>query len=307
MKSAAALLLSALLVTPAMAKPASGPAEQAPARHAVHLDTFLSHDADDTNLIRTGLSFDLSHYGPDDYRGIRIEKAWFDPVGAGWQSRERAYLRLADQIGAWKAKVQVGTDGDTVLGSASIHDEAAVRKEFFVERDVVETRRGLSEGIYYTFAGAAVDIPADERNSVTLLGGVQAFTGDNVRVHLRANYVHVVDPDQGVSVQLRTRYFSDSEPREFDYYSPRWYAQVLPVLQLRRYSGGWRYLLAGGIGAQKEAQGEWRRSGYFNAQIESPQRGDWRFNAAFLFSETPTTSGQSYSYGQATIGLSRLF
>lgn len=300
----AAFLLSAMLSVPAFAQDDGG---DAPARQAVHLDTFLSDDADDTSLIRTGLNFDLRYHDRDRYLGLRLEKAWFNPVGTGWQGRERAYLRIADDLGGgWTGRAQVGTDGDTILGSASINDDAPVRKELFLERDIVETRRGLSEGIYYTFAGAAVDIPADDRNSFTLLGGVQEFTGDNVRLHLRANYVHVIDPDAGLSVQLRTRYFHNSEPREFDYYSPRWYAQVLPVLQLRRFSGGWRYLVAGGLGLQKASEDKWRRSSYFNAQVESPERGNWRFNAAILFSETPTTAGQSYRYSQATIGLSRI-
>lgn len=277
-------------------------------RQAVGADLFASTDADNTSVIRTGVNLDLDYRDPEHYRGVRLEKAWFEPVGDGWKDRTRVYARGADQIGGWKWNASVGTDGDTVLGSAGIHDESRFRKEFFLERDIVETRQGLSRGIYYTFGGVALDLPVDDRNLFTLVGGLQKFTGDNLRTHLRANYVHVLKPDWGLSAQLRTRYFRNSDPREFDYYSPRWYVQVLPVLQVRRtLESGWQYLVAGGVGGQKDSNSGWHRSSYFNAQLTSPKRRKWSLTSAFLFSETPTTSGNSYNYAQFTLGVTRAF
>jgi len=304
-RTAAAIAALAWALLPAAAS--AQEAEFEP-HHAIGVDLFASTDADDTHVIRTGLNMDFNYRDPEHYRGVRLEKAWFEPVGDGWRDRTRVYARAADDLGDWKWNATVGTDGHTVLGSAGIHDESRFRKEFFLERDIVETRQGLGRGIYYTFGGVALDLPVDDRNVFTVVGGLQDFTGDNLRTHLRANYVHVLKPDWGLSAQLRTRYFHDSEPREYDYYSPRWYVQVLPVLQVRRtLDSGWRYLLAGGIGAQKDSNSGWRRSSYFNAQLTSPQRRKWSMNSAFLFSETPTTSGNSYNYLQFTLGIARAF
>ncbi|HEY8591550.1 MAG TPA: hypothetical protein VIL42_01650 [Sphingomicrobium sp.] len=292
---------AALFAAPAMAA-------DEPRRGAVGSDLFFSTDAEDTSVIRAGLNLDFVHEGPEKYYGVRVEKAWFEPLGGEREGRTRVYLRAADDKGPWKWNATIGTDGDTVLGSATIHDEAKFRKELFIEREILETPLGLKRGIYYTFLGAAIDLPADDRNVVTLVGGVQKFTGDNVRTHLRATAVHVFNPDQGLSVQLRTRYFHNSDPREFDYYSPRWYVSAVPVLQIRRFTAsGWRYLLAGGVGVQRDADTDWRRSSYFNAQVSTPVRRAWSGNASLLFSETPTTSGQSYNYLQLTFGVSRAF
>ena len=275
---------------------------------AVGGDFLYSADADDTEVARVGLNLDFAFESTEDHRGVRLEKAWFNPVGQGWEGRERVYLRGADSIGGWKWTAQVGTDGDTVLGSASVHDEVKLRKEFFLEREILETPQGLAQGIYYTFGGAAIDLPVDNRNVFTLVGGLQEFTGDNFRTHLRANYTHVVKPEWGVSAQLRTRWLRNSVPHEYDYYSPRWYAQLLPVLQMRRTSdSGWRYLLAGGLGVQRDSDSGWRRSSYLNAQVTSPVRRRLALTGALLFSETPTTSGQSYSYLQFSGGLTRAF
>ena len=277
--------------------------------HGVGTDLFVSSDADDTSVVRAGANLDFTADGPDKYRGIRVEKAWFNPLGQGWRGRERAYLRAADHLGGWKYKATVGTDGDTVLGAASIHDDKPFRKELFVEREILETPLGLKRGIYYTFAGAALDLPVNERNLFTAMGGVQGFTGHNVRTHLRASYIHVLKPEWGLSAQLRTRWLRNSDPHEYDYYSPRWYAQLLPVLQVRRTSAsGWRTLVAGGLGVQRDSGSGWRRSSFFNAQATTPAVADgWAGTAALLFSETPTTAGQSYRYMQLTAGLTRAF
>jgi hypothetical protein len=224
-----------------------------------------------------------------------------------WKLRDRVYLRGADSVGDWKWAAQVGTDGHTVLGSGTIHDESKVRKEFFLERDILETPMGLKRGIYYTFGGAAIDLPLDDRNNFTIVGGVQQFTGDNVRTLLRANFVHVLVPDLGLSAQLRVRYFDNSVPREYDDYSPPWYAQVLPVLQIRRFHGGWMYLAAGGVGAQRDSASKWRRSSYLNFRVTSPARNKWAVTTAFLYSETPSATGQSYDYVQFNFGLTRAF
>lgn len=297
---------AALLAATACA--AAAPCAAAQPSHAVATDFAFSTDAEHTDVAKAGVNLDLNYKDPDHYAGIRLEKAWFKPLGLSWHGRERVYLRAADTIGGWKWNATVGTDGHTVLGAAGVHDEAKLRKELFVEREILETPLGLSRGIYYTFIGAAIDLPADERNVLTLVGGVQPFTGDNVRTHARATFVHVLDPDRGISLQLRARYFRDSVPREYDYYSPRWYVQAVPVLQLRRFTGsGWRYLVAGGVGVQRDNASHWRRSSYFNAQLSTPPKRGWSGNGSVLFSETPTGTGHSYRYLQLSFGLRRTF
>ena len=301
----ASLLIAAPISVQAQAVADAPVADGGP---AVGVDLFHSSDADKTEVTRLGLDFDLSNSGPDQYRGIRLEKARYNPVGQGWKDRTRVFLRAADSIADHKWSLNVGTDGGSIVGSASIHDEAKFRKEFFVERDLLETPIGLRSGLYYTFAGAAFDVPVDDRNVFTTMIGVQPFTGDNVRFHMRASYIHVLEPELGLSAQLRTRYFNNSVPREFDYYSPRWYAQVLPVLQIRRFMpDGWRYLAAVGLGVQRDNVSGWRRSSLFNLQATSPERDRWAFTTNFLYSETPTTAGTSYRYGQVNVGLRRRF
>lgn len=289
--------MSALLLAAAVA---AGP--------AVGADIFYSSDAEKTEVIKAGINFDLKHSQLDKFLGVRVERAWFTPLGQNGETSERIYLRAADRLGDWKWTVTAGTDGDTILGSAAIHDESRLRKELFVEREIVETPQGLSRGIYYTFAGAALDLPVDDKNILTLFAGVQPFTGDNVRTHLRATYVHVVKPSWGLSAQLRSRYFHSSDPHEFDYFSPRWYAEILPVVQMRRFVSGWQLLGAVGYGAQRNSESKWRSSRYINARVTSPAVDkNWALSGNLVYTSTPVATGTTYGYFQLNIGVTRTF
>lgn len=281
---------------------------EASSSRAVGIDVFTSTDADHTDVLKIGVNFDWRHMNAEDYLGIRLEKALFKPRGQQKAGFERLYLRNAGKSGHWAWNGQIGTDGDTALGSISFYDDAKYRKEFFVERDIVETLQGVKRGIYYTFAGAAVDVPLGGRTNSSFVAGVQEFTGDNVRFHIRANYVYVVKPNWGFSVQLRNRYFHNSHPREYDYFSPRWYASILPVAQVRRYSGGWRYLAAAGLGAQRDSGTKWRTSRYLSGQLTSPLvNRNWLLKAQLIYTNTPVGSGQVYDYLQGSFGITRVF
>lgn len=302
------ILTLAVLAAPAMAQEADTEADLS--GPAIGTEVFVSTDSDDTTVWRVAGDFDLRN-APDGSRlGVRVEKAWYDPRGLGVVERERVFLQAADRSGDVNWSARVGTDGDTIIGAASINDNADFRKEAFIERDIVETPLGLEQGLYSTFLGAAIDLPADENNIFTVLAGVQEFTGENLRLHLRGNYVHVLDSDAGLSAQLRTRYFHNSVPREFDYFSPEEYVQVLPALQLRRFVNDWQFLAVGGIGVQRFTGSDWKQANYAEARIVSPTDHDWFGSAEAIYSQTPGTSTvteSGYDYFQARVTLTRRF
>lgn len=302
----AKIATSAIMALLVVAQPASAQDADPIEGPAIGGDLSYSTDADKTDVVRLGANLDWQYGGADDYRGFRLERVSFRPSGQSRTVDHRLYFRTADSVRGWKYNATVGTDGDTVLGNAAIHNEARFRQEYFIEREKVETPLGVSQGIYYTFGGAAIDLPLSDRTQATLVGGLQEFTGSNLRTHVRANLIHVVEPAWGLSAQLRTRYFHNSDPGEYDYFSPKWYAEVLPVLQVRRFSAGWRYLAAGGLGAQRHSQSEWRQSGYLNLRVTSPAaRRGWAATGDFLYNTTPTTDSEAYHYLRLNLGLRR--
>lgn len=298
---------AALVALAAWPAAAAQPGDDAPAR-AIGADVTFSTDADGTDVLKLGTNLDWRYRGPDDYFGLRLERVAYRPSGQGRTVDGRVYVRAADTLGAWTYHATVGTDFDTILGSASLHDSAAWRKEVFVERDKVETPLGVSRPIYATFAGATIDVPLARGTQLTLLAGAQEFTGRNIRAHARANLIQVLKEDWGLSAQLRSRYFRNSVPDEYDYFSPRWHAEILPVLQVRRFIGGWQYVAAGGWGAQRDSRSAWRQSRYLNLRLRSPaSRRGWIISGDATYSNTPITRSDTYDYVSASLSLTRAF
>lgn len=283
----------------------------APCVHAgdyVGIEGFYSSDADGTQIAKTALDLDYRHSDSTHYQGLSLESAQFKPFGQGWVNDQRVYFRFADTADKWKWQGRIGSDGQTLLGNASVHNEDPHRQEYFIEREIVETPMGLQKGLYATYLGGAYDFPFNDRNILTTVLGVQDFSGRNTRLQYRGNFIHVIAPDWGLSAQLRMRYFHDSVPNEFDYFSPRWYAQAVPTVQIRRYVNGWRYALAAGYGAQTTAGSSWHPARLLEASMTSPATGhDWVLNAAFTYTNTPVGSGFIYDYKQLTLSVGRSF
>lgn len=287
--------IASLFALPAGADPYAG------------VQVYYSSDADDTEVVKTALDLDLSHADSEHYQGLSLEIARFQPAGQPWVEQHRLYYRFAGGE-AWKWSGRVGSDGHTVLGSVSVHNEAPRRQEYFVEREIIETPLGLRDGLYSTYAGAAFDLPFDERNLLTTVVGVQHFDGRNVRLHLRGSFISTLSAEHGLSAQLRLRYFHDSVANESDYYAPGWHAQALPTLQLRRFAKGWRYALAAGYGVQRSADTSWRPARLLEASITSPKAGSaWSFQAGFTYTNTPVDNGSGYDYRQFFMSLGRSF
>lgn len=299
-------LLFAFCATPAIAEETGSKDSAQP---AVGVELFASTDSDDTSVVKL-LGRRLIHdRGPDRFAGVAIERAWFTPAGQRTRKDTRVYVDLADTAGPnWLWRARIGTDGHSWLGSANLRTKDWT-KELFLEREIVETPRGVDEGIYYTFAGASFDLPANDRNSFNVMAGVQEFTGKNVRLHLRGNYVHVVEPNMGLSVQLKARYFHSTEPGEFDYYSPRDFGQLLPVVQMRRFTKtGWMLLGAAGLGVQKATASGWQSARLAQIRIESPRgRHDLRAFAHLEYSNSSLSGSGDYHYGMARLGVTARF
>lgn len=297
MKPLHPLLFSSLCVVSATLSPCAA------AQRAAHFDLFASDDADDTSVLRSGVTVDYRFIDIERYRGIKLEQARIAPAGQDPWRDQRAYYRFADRGEQWLWTGQIGTDGGTVLGNASLVREGRLRQEYFLERDILETPRGIN-GLYHTFAGASLDVPLDRRGHHQLTGlvGLQLFSGDNLRTHARARYVASLVPGWGLSAQLRVRAFRNSDPFEFDYYSPRWFAEALPVLQVRRFRSRWMYRAAVGVGRQSDSESGTRAARMAEVGITSPRSAaNWYFRADASYSNTPTGAGQSYGYRQLTL------
>jgi hypothetical protein len=303
---------SIALVALAVAALAPG---RAVADDALRVDLFAYDTSDDAWVTRSAVSW-LYHYeGEEEYQGIEGEHWRGSVAGRGALAphdavdRDRAYFRFAHRNDHWLWTGRVGSDGHTAMGSLSVVHDVPRRLELFLERDMVETPQGL-EGLYYTYGGAAIDLPMGKggRHTLTLLGGLQDFGDGNLREHARLRWSSVLVSDWGLSAQLHVRAFRDSDADRSDYYSPRWFAEAIPTLQLRRFRGGWMWLARAGVGRQRDSETGWHQARRAELSVTSPasQQG-WHLSAGLLATDTPFASGKSERYRQLSFELTKRF
>lgn len=305
--TACAALSCAFFASPEEARAQAAPQEaHAPSPNtAAGTELWLSTDSEGTQVVKLAGRALWNFEGKDDYAGIVVERAWFTPATGEQREFSRAYLDLANKLNEdWRWRARVGTDGQTVLGTAEIR-RADWSQSVFIERDIIETEQGLNRRIYYTFAGASSDIVIDESNTVAVSGGLQEFSGKNERLHLRGRYVHALKALPGLSAQMDLRYYHSTEPNEFDYFSPENFIRAMPILQLRRFDNdGWMYLIAGGYGAQNSTGSDWQPARFFQFRLESPR--SLRKLDAFAdvsYSNDSLVGGLNYDYVQGRLGV----
>ncbi|MBH5321811.1 hypothetical protein [Aurantiacibacter sediminis] len=299
MTGAALAALLSVVAAPATAQSddQSGP--------AVGAKLWVSGDSEGTEVVKMLGRALISFEDRERYAGIALEAARFSPATGEAETDARVYLDLADHWGEdWRWQARIGTDGQTVLGNAELR-RVDWSQSLFVEREIIETEQGLNRRIYYTFIGASTDVPITDTTSASVTAGLQEFSGRNERLHLRGRLVHSVDADLGLSAQLDARYYHSTEPGEFDYFSPRNFVSVIPLVQLRRFdSDGWMFLAAGGVGAQNSGGGEWSVARYGNFRLESPRgRRDLNAFAEIIYSNNSITGGTDYDYVMGRAGV----
>ena len=134
--------------------------------------------------------------------------------------------------------------------------------ELIGQRDLVETRAGIDAGTMTNFVAASVDHAATERLTLIALGGVQVYSDNNWRPHLRGRAIYTLVPEQALSVQARARGYESKGDASATYFNPDRYVQADLGLRLRRALGDWRVLAAAGFG-EEDIEGVGRKGTYY--------------------------------------------
>jgi len=140
--------------------------------------------------------------------------------------------------------------------------------ELIGQRDFVESSAALDAGTMTNFVGASVDYTIADRLTLIALGGLQYFSDDNRRDHLRARVIYVLLPEQGLSVQAKVRAYESSNATSAFYFNPENYREADIGLRLRRSVGNWRLLAAAGGGKEEINRSVENRTYYVEARAE---------------------------------------
>lgn len=173
--------------------------------------------------------------------------------------------------------------------------------EAFASRDAVETRNALDQGTYFNFVGAAIDHQLSPKLTAVGLLGLQEFSDDNRRRHLRGRLIYQPSLDLGLTLQLRYRYFDSSkEDVSGAYFNPQRYDETLLAAGWRQRAGDWRTMLTGGLGMQRVNDSDRSGTRLLEASAERQMSGyALRLRAGYLRAAAAAASDPDYWYRYA--------
>jgi hypothetical protein len=200
-------------------------------------DTLFSDDSDHFRELRTDLGYLFSNgWGLGASVTYYDAPDWAATYGRGLYSQYRQHD--AQQTVDAHAGV-MDTDGHTTPTGAvdyMRHITANTSIGVSAERDVVDSIRGIEQGLTYNSLMLVLDQQFTPRFSVGAVAGAMWFSDHNTRPMLRTRWNYELLANSGLNAYIKTRTYQDSNPDQGNYYSPRWLAE---------YSGGlsWRTAL----------------------------------------------------------------
>ena len=169
--------------------------------------------------------------------------------------------------------------------------------ELFYNRDWVETRQSLDNGIKYDYYGGSLEQRLSEKWTVIGLLGQHRFSDNNTRNHLRGKLIYDLLPDQGINLQLRHRQYRNSQQEQNDnYFNPNKYEEQMVAVAMRQRVQSW--MLSGliGVGRQKVNEDPRTSTHLYELEANSPITKSIVFKSKLGYGQTATFNGPDYKF-----------
>jgi hypothetical protein len=191
--------------------------------------------------------------------------------------------------------------GNHTLVNADMNYSLSLREgtnaELFYNRDWVETRRSLDNGIKYDYYGGSLEQRLSEKWTVIGLLGQHSFSDNNTRNHLRGKLIYDLLPDQGINLQLRHRQYRNSQQESNgNYFNPPKYEEQMVAVAMRQRVKSW--MLSGLIGAgrQKVNEDPHTSTHLYELEANSPITKSIVFRSKLGYGQSATFNGPDYKF-----------
>jgi hypothetical protein len=199
-------------------------------------------------------------------------------------------------------KVNLGVNqlGSHTLINADMNYAMSLREgtnaELFYNRDWVETRQSLDNGIKYDYYGGSLEQRLSERWTVIGLLGQHRFSDNNTRNHLRGKLIYDLLPDQGINLQLRHRQYRNSQEANGNYFNPNKYEEQMVAVAMRQRVQSW--MLSGliGVGRQKVNEDPRTSTHLYELEANSPITKSIVFRSKLGYGQSATFNGSDYKF-----------
>lgn len=288
----ATLLATTLLLA------ASAAHSQAPAAQHVSTGIDASDDSDGFREYKPWAQYEAAN-------GWGLRAAWQHYSINDWSATGRSlYLTHRAQQGAWSSNGRVGLNrsaGHSHLVGAwdgMYQFTAQTAAGMSVERDVVNSQRGLERGLTATTAVAVLDHQLHPRLSLGLAAGSTWFSDDNRRDVLRSRWTFTLHEPQGWYAYAITRHYQNSKPYQGAYFAPERFREAALGLLWKKAVSDHLVISANADWGRQYIEGQGQRLWHWGLYLSSPHRAaiQWKVGISSSKDHASSLNGGDTSY-----------
>lgn len=266
--------------------------------------SFISSDSEGFNVYKVGAQYLPLYQHGDNYTGVSYQ---FNKFTQNQWSAEGNQLGLTSKsinprtaLG-YIANINANSiNGHTLLTTDSyfgFNATSTTRAEFFINREWVETKNALTNGIYYTLGGISIEQKLLDGLSGIVTGGNMYFSDTNTRPFFRANLIYDILPEYGINIQARYRQFHDTNTNVVNnYFNPDNYNEGMLAIGMRRFVQGWMLSGTLGLGRQRVNSDSSTSTQLAEVNATSPYVGPAFFRTRLGYRKSAGFQGPDYSY-----------
>jgi hypothetical protein len=280
--------------------------EVAPSKQAVSIpNAYIASDSEGFSTYKYNAGFMPLYEHGEKYTALSYQHNYF--TQGNWSASAEIYTLLTKAINPRTGlgyslnvgyNLQNGYKLLTTDSNYSFRVTDTTKAEVFVNRDRVETQNALSNGIYFTFAGASIEQQILERLSAVVMGGNMYFSDTNTRPTVKAKLIYDLIPEHGVTAQLRYRQYRDTNTNVTNnYFNPSEYNETMIALGARKRIAGWMLSGTAGVGRQTVNQDPSTTTQLYELAATSPvASNDYYFKTRIGYGKSAGFLGPNYFY-----------
>lgn len=302
-----ALVLTALAATSAWAQAALQPYALGGVELSRDTDDFRSESYSaggglylnaDNNVDRIAYRHSETHYSTPGFSTHGEGDSLF-----GARAFEFGHTEVSGEL--TRQRLDVSDDKWLGFVQAAAHPTEPVNVEARFERNLVDSRASLEQGITYDALTLAADYQFTDRFNLAGVVGQLDFSDGNERPLYRAKANFLVSETYGLSMYVRGRQYSNSDPYNGNYFAPEDFRDWLAGFGMRRRLPWVRGTLSANIDwGRQDADGEVSPARTWLVRLESFRGPRWTYALTTGFSATAGAGGgddYEYRYTSASV------
>lgn len=198
----------------------------------------------------------------DNFDGVTYGRHVFQQADWRTTSEQLAYVnkrtRADGTVQNWMVGLNAMASGQSLWVAEGTYAQKINDKttgEFTFNRDRVEVQPSLVTHVFANTFGLSLAHEVAAGVHVQWTGGETRYTDGNHRPLFKVKATYALLPEQGVTVQLRSRYFKNTDTTvSSGYFNPRRFVENMGVVEVNQTVSTWA--LSGSFGVGRQAGGD---------------------------------------------------